>query len=343
MADSVRYRVSGDNSVLRFVLYDLWKIKCYWCGRPKDYCDVQIDHIIPQTVKDERLQELLEQFCLPAEFDVHDPRNLAPICSSCNGPGGKGDKDLSHVPVVRNKLMKAERLRPTVIEKVKTFAVPGRVAAALILAKEADLNNPTTRRAFEEHAPAVVQKLAFLDEAKVDYLSFRTVEVQVEDHPTVLLDVDISLDVRARSATTILELVCGSTLEEVLQEPVVDLFQTIRWKIQTAFERTASRRGGVTIAGTPVSYFVRINVDSIGFERTGSFFKFTFGGNFEASLSPSVWQDSWPDGELVERQGDEYVTGTFFFDATWDRCEGGDVDTSECRLNSWDSDAHPLR
>jgi hypothetical protein len=89
----------------------LWGYKCYWCQKPKDYYDVAIDHIIPQTVKDERLEELAAQFGLDTGFDIHDPRNLAPICSSCNGPGGKGDMDLGDVPIVLTRLRKAEKLR----------------------------------------------------------------------------------------------------------------------------------------------------------------------------------------------------------------------------------------
>ena len=143
-------------------------------------------------MKNERLQQLRTQFGLSAEFDIHDPRNLAPICSACNGPGGKGDKDLSDVPVLLLRLRKAEKLRSTVIKKVHSFATPGKTATALILAKEADLSDPATRQAFEAHAPAVVQKLALLDEAKAEFVSFRTVEVQVdEDHYHPDLEVGI--------------------------------------------------------------------------------------------------------------------------------------------------------
>jgi hypothetical protein len=68
---------------------------------------------------------------------IHDPRNLAPICSSCNGPGGKGGDDLSDLPVVLSKLKQAVNLRSKVIKKAQTFRNPGKTAAALILAREA--------------------------------------------------------------------------------------------------------------------------------------------------------------------------------------------------------------
>jgi hypothetical protein len=336
VANVIRYRVNGENSVLRSVLYDLWAYKCYWCSRPKDYNDVQIDHIIPQTMKDEQLQELAKQFRLPADFDVHDPYNLAPICSSCNGPGGKSDEEFVHVPVVLNRLRKAEKLRSTVIKRVQTFAAPGKTAAALILAKEADLSSPTTRQAFETYAPAVVQKLVLLDEVKAeDFVSFGTAKVQVDGDPR--LKVGVSLDARARRATTILEDVCGGTLEDVIQGPVVDLFWKIHKNVQDAFE-AFNGPAGPTVSGPPVSDFVRIDVDSICFERTGPFFEFTFGGDFEASLSASLLQDSRDGGELIELQGDNYVMGRFSFVATWDSSENGDIEADECLIESWHSE-----
>jgi 5-methylcytosine-specific restriction endonuclease McrA len=117
MEPATRYR-DGDNSVLRSVLYDVWNCKCYWCGRPKDYTDVQIDHIIPRGTNRRRLQQLIYDYGLPDTFDLHDVRNLAPICSLCNGPSGKGDKEPPRVPVVLDKLRRAEILRPEVIDEV---------------------------------------------------------------------------------------------------------------------------------------------------------------------------------------------------------------------------------
>lgn len=200
MAGDVRYRVGGDNSLLRAVLHKVWDYKCYWCGWLKDFNDVEIDHIIPRNVSDERLQYLTRQFDLPAEFDIHDPRNLAPICPSCNGATGKGGQDLGDVPVVLNRLHTAMNLRSKVIKEVQAFANPSKTAAALIMANEADLSNPATRQAFEAHAPAVVQKLALLDEAKADFASFRSVAVQVDEiHFNPDLQVGISLRAREDS------------------------------------------------------------------------------------------------------------------------------------------------
>jgi hypothetical protein len=367
MASNVRYKVKGDNLLLRSVLHKVWGYTCYWCNWVKDFNDIQIDHIIPRTAEGERLQQLKTQFGLPADFDIHDPRNLAPICPSCNGPRHKGGQDLSKVPVVLDKLRTAMALRSKVIEEVQTFANPSKTAEGLILANDADLSKPATRQAFETYAPAVVQKLALLDEAKADFVSFRTVEVQVdENHDPPDLKVGISLRARERRAAAILEDVCGGVIEDVIQEPVIDLFQQIHEKVQQEFESPKHNPKQIDhpiepIAtgspvddflwideeidhptepidvGPPVSDFIRINVNSLDFNRIHSFFfEFTFSGEFEASLSASLAQYRSDGSELVELQGDAFVTGRYSFVATWNISKGGQIETGDCSIESWD-------
>ncbi|MGV9764793.1 hypothetical protein [Micromonospora tulbaghiae] len=46
----VRYQLNADNTVLRDVLHRLWDYRCYACGTPKDFTDVQIDHLIARNL-----------------------------------------------------------------------------------------------------------------------------------------------------------------------------------------------------------------------------------------------------------------------------------------------------
>ncbi len=332
MAATVRYRASGDNSVLRSVLYDVWHYRCYWCRRPKDYADVEIDHIIPRTVEAKRLQQLVTKFALPPDFEVHDPRNLAPICRQCNGSGGKGD-EVVDIPAVHDKLRRAESLRSQVIRRVESFAAPGRTAAALIMVKEADVTEDKTRIAFAEHGPAVMQKLVLLGEAYNDYKSFRTVPVEVDDGSP--LEVGTSFDSQARRAVAILEDVCGGTLEDVLAEPVAGVWDRIHARVQAAFEALEGPVGP-TNSGPPVGLFVRIDIDSVGFVRVGTYLEFTFGGDFDASLSASLVQDDW-DG-LVDLQGEAYVTGDHSFVVALDLSDdNAGFDSGEPTFERWDS------
>src|SRR4051794_7823335 len=86
----VRYTGRND-AVLRLKLFQAWRLRCYSCRRPQEYRDVEIDHIIPRTISPARLQQLVEQHGLAADFDLHAPANLAPICGACNTE--KSDRD----------------------------------------------------------------------------------------------------------------------------------------------------------------------------------------------------------------------------------------------------------
>lgn len=327
MSEDVKYKVNGDNSVLRSVLYDLWKGRCYWCNRPKAYGDVDIDHIVPRTIGADRLKELKAELLLSEDFDVHDPLNLALICRTCNGPGDKGSNDFSHVPRVLTRLRHAQKLRDAVVRRVETFTDAGAVASALLRAKAADLSDPNARQALEEHAPALVQALALLGEEKVEYTVFRSVEVDLGNGTG--LEVEVSLDSSARRATTILEDVCGGTVEAVLQEPITDLYREIHADTESAFEGMEVPSGQM-YSGPPVSTFMSIDVDSIAFQRIGTFFEFKFDGGFEASLSASLMRDD-AHGDLEDVQGEAYVTGRFSFTANWEAADDveSDVHPSE--------------
>lgn len=39
----VRYRPGRDNSVLKMVLHDLWKRRCYCCGKPEAFTHIDLD------------------------------------------------------------------------------------------------------------------------------------------------------------------------------------------------------------------------------------------------------------------------------------------------------------
>lgn len=332
-ASTVSYGGS-ENHVLRHVLWKLWRYRCYWCMNVKDFTDTQIDHIIPKSVSKLRLKKYLKAFALQDGYDLDDPRNLAPICAPCNGPGGKGSQDLTEVPAVHNKLNRAQNLRPQVIKQVLSFRSNRRLAESLLRVTEADLRELEARKLFEEQAPVIVQRLALLGEDKVDFETYLTEVVEIDNRPT--LDVGVSLNSRGRIAATLLEKVCGCPLDNLLGSPVSDLLRQVRRDVQSAFEAIEGP-AGPTNSGPPVEDFLRVEFDSIDFDSAAGELEFTLGGSFEAMLSASLVQDSWDGSELEDLQGDAYVTGTFSFVATWDRSMAfGEVDAGECWIQSWE-------
>jgi hypothetical protein len=338
---SVRYRKGSANRVLRLALWEAWGSKCYWCSKPVELNLTQIDHIIPQDVSDVRLQELKRSYSLPTGFDLHDPRNLAPICIPCNGVESKGNAAYD-APIVMTRLKAAEKRRSAVIARVRKFGQSGKVAEHLLHAATADLRDPDIRQEFLDHAPAVVQILAMTDQGLGNYHSFREVEVAVRAEIGHYQRVDVVLDDRGRTAVALLEEVCESTLDDVLQDPVVQLVEEMCDRVTAAFE--AMESADPVSAGAPTSDFVTINVDSIDFRRFAGAVEFTFGGAFEASLSASLVRGN-PDGDGThELQGDAVVSGTFSIVAVWElAADPIGVAAGDCSISGWTQDLHTAR
>lgn len=69
------------------------------------------------------------------------------------------------------------------------------------------MNDDKVRGAFERHAPALVQKLALLDEDKVEFQTVRTRDIEIEDD---VIELRSFLSTRGRTALTVLEEICGA-------------------------------------------------------------------------------------------------------------------------------------
>jgi hypothetical protein len=117
--EDVRYRVGGDNALLRLVIFQQWRERCYWCDEPKIYHDIQLDHIIAHTVSRNALDKLITQHGLPSDFDVHSAANLAPICGRCNRE--KSDGTFTGT-LLSGKLEKASSKSGAVERAVRRFS-----------------------------------------------------------------------------------------------------------------------------------------------------------------------------------------------------------------------------
>jgi hypothetical protein len=312
--DATKYQPNGNNGVLRSVLYDSWDFRCYSCNRPKDFTDTQIDHLIPQKLPDGRqLAAILTELGLPADFDINDPANLALICGACNQE--KKNQDFTVAPVFLARLRKAERLRPKVIKAVQDFALSGDVAKALLFAAEAPLPDQAAKASFVENASSVVQRLVLLDESRLQYTAFREIRLDLGDG--LSLDVGLALDAPARRAVATLEDVYEADVEDLLQEPLLNIYNKLHVDVESAFEALEGPAGPVN-SGPPVSDHMRIDVDSISFTRTPPGMSFEFEGEFEGAMSASLVRSSDDGNDLVDFQGDAVVSGRFSFEVTGD-------------------------
>ncbi len=335
-SSSVRYG-GKDSDVLRSVLHSLYKSRCYWCGRLKDFADIEADHIIPKTLKGPALEQTLKQFGLPPGFDLNDVANLAPICGHCNGPAGKGSQNLTDLPVVATHLRKAQRHRPDALRRVREFANRRELAAAFVTLNAADLEDEETRDFFKEYMPSIVRKLAATGDHLVDFALYRIAEIEVGGGE--LLEAAIELEHSSKRAVQLLETLGGLPVQAVVGAPIADLWGQIRDRVQSALEDTDDEEvWGPTNAGPPVAHYFRVDVTAVEWLRSEGRFEFTFLGEFESHLAASLVRDNpygWETG-VIDVQGDAAVEGTFSFIVTWEADGTGELPYSdEATIESW--------
>lgn len=70
----------------RWAVFSVHGSQCYLCRTPIDLQTMEVDHIIPEHLLDDpvRLAGVLEEFGLPADFQVNSYANWMPACRSCN-------------------------------------------------------------------------------------------------------------------------------------------------------------------------------------------------------------------------------------------------------------------
>lgn len=74
------------SGVERYAIWTAHSKRCAYCQEPLKYADLEIDHIIPRSLrkKPQELQNLLTQLSLLADFDLDSLENLLPAHGSCN-------------------------------------------------------------------------------------------------------------------------------------------------------------------------------------------------------------------------------------------------------------------
>ena len=71
---------------LREALWQEFERRCWLCLRIVDFSELEIDHLIPQSLADspDDLRAVLDRLGLPADFDVYSACNLRPAHGRCN-------------------------------------------------------------------------------------------------------------------------------------------------------------------------------------------------------------------------------------------------------------------
>lgn len=321
----VRYIKGGDNRILRLVLHLAWKTICYRCNTPKDFTDIQIDHILPSSWSDEKRADHLARLlidCDPTKFDVNGPENLAPICGRCNN--GKRDRDL---PAVYSEFLEeAAKKRAKVIDDVVNFPASSNLAKTLSELIEADLQTPKARKVVTDYAGALVQKIALVaPEVAADYRTADTITVPNPERP-LPWNVGLSLDAEGRHAHHVLTQLCRADLTELLLEPVLELYRECAQEAHAALTMPVpAGESAVSLADGEVD----MTVETIQVARDSTTFLFSFSGHSTTQFPAIAVIPSEDGGGSEERQAYAEIAARFFFSFTWDAgCDEFEVSDS---------------
>lgn len=74
------------DNITRSAIWSAYNNICFFCGRPLDWSDLHIDHLLPEflTAVPNIFKQLLVDYELPPEFEINDITNLVPSHSRCN-------------------------------------------------------------------------------------------------------------------------------------------------------------------------------------------------------------------------------------------------------------------
>lgn len=115
-------KVDKNNEFVRQAIWEVYNKRCFYTGKPLDYIDMQLDHIIPEsyTRKENELERIIKDCQLDDEFEINSLFNLVPTNRYENRR--KSDKEheinailhylnlvKSNVPKVQNRIEKLKK------------------------------------------------------------------------------------------------------------------------------------------------------------------------------------------------------------------------------------------
>lgn len=331
---AVRYVVSGDNSLLRYALWEVSKQKCYVCSKPLELAETQIDHIIPHAWSEKEQAKAVEEAAMgdKSNFDVHRPCNLAPICAVDNQR--KSDRGLVYTRLFAIYLDDAKKLEPSVDRRVQSL----RSGTALdksfnaILSLDPTAASSVKKNVLTERAPALVQKLANMELSIVE--SYEISQVVTIDGMYESEDVRVVLDADSRRAVIILEDACGVSLPDALADSIRELHRIVAERVQGDIEAECDYPYADV---SDPSGDVEVDIRKILFEREASCeFTFTILGRVDVQMSASL-SVVGQDGETEFQQGDSWARGEYMMSFFWSEESG--IDNPYAYIEEWNSES----
>jgi hypothetical protein len=117
----------------RIALLGAWLDKCAWCRRSITVSELEVDHILPESLTGDALVEALRLHGQPESYDLQEAYNLVPACGRCNRFKGN-EVPPADAPIIAIFLRTARKRAPQITastEKLKRKRSVDRALAVL--------------------------------------------------------------------------------------------------------------------------------------------------------------------------------------------------------------------
>ncbi|ELR64622.1 hypothetical protein C942_02315 [Photobacterium marinum] len=71
---------------VRAGIHKVFNEKCFYCNEPINYSELEIDHVIPESLlsDDKKKEKALRKYALESDFEILSYKNLVASCGDCN-------------------------------------------------------------------------------------------------------------------------------------------------------------------------------------------------------------------------------------------------------------------
>ncbi|TCJ71205.1 UNVERIFIED_ORG: HNH endonuclease [Dietzia maris] len=289
----VKYRSgeSDNNALLRFALLNAWGGRCYWCREVRQFHNVEIDHILPKSLKSDELDQLvktlIDEQAESGSYDIDSPRNLAPICSACNKK--KLDAVNSRAALLVTLLSDAEKKTARVVKFVQDYEAGDQVVKAVAAVATGGLSP----HASEPVRTAISEFAGFLH-SQLETVQFTTEQSFWDPFSSDPPELKLVLDNEGRDVASAIEVLTGRDVDSCVYGLVQaflseELHRRLDWHTAEEFP-PGSEVGPPDFTGT-------ITIHKLRYSRADGFF--LINGSFAIDGNCSVAQSS-ADGSTLE-------------------------------------------
>lgn len=117
------------NGVMRVALLSAWNNRCAWCRRAVAVDEIEIDHVLPESLKGGDLLDALRLHGKPGSYDLQSTSNLVPSCRRCNN--FKRARTPPNTPIIAIFLQRCDQVAEAVDRRAEGLKGKASVTRAL--------------------------------------------------------------------------------------------------------------------------------------------------------------------------------------------------------------------